>query len=325
MVNSATPLDDTVDITEEIDKDGDHSDEEAELDAKDVLRRRDFVEYSDNRKYCKMSGEIIGKGAFKKVYRALDAQKGREVAWSSVPLTHLDEHQRRSIIREVKVQKLLKHRHLLPLESAWINNDKEEVVLITPLGTPLVKFIERWSGNLRLMPVKRWAKQLLTALSYLHTHSPQVVHRDLKCDNILLAPTGDIWLSDYGMARFVGTGTQQGNMTTYVGTAAFMAPEMYDMGSYTEKVDIYAFGMTMIEIMTGKAPHSDCGCVPYRIMMKVTRGIQPKELDFIRDPQAKDFIKCCIVMYKRPDARELLLHPFLQTAASTDTKDLEGN
>jgi len=101
-----------------------------------------------------------------------------------------------------------------------------------------------------------------------------------------------------------------------LGTPEFMAPELYDE-SYNEKVDIYAFGMCMLEIFTKEIPYSECSN-PAQIYKRVISGIEPASLGRIRNGKATDFIRQCLGMTDedgtliRPSALELLSHPFLQ-------------
>lgn len=102
-----------------------------------------------------------------------------------------------------------------------------------------------------------------------------------------------------------------------LGTPEFMAPELYDE-SYDEKVDIYAFGMCMLEIFTKEVPYRECHN-PAQIYKKVTNGVPPASLARVKSRHAKEFIQLCLGTipdangeYRRPSAAELLQHPFLQ-------------
>lgn len=103
-----------------------------------------------------------------------------------------------------------------------------------------------------------------------------------------------------------------------------MAPELYDE-SYDQKVDIYAFGMCMLEIFTKEVPYGECSN-PAQIYKKVTKGIEPESLSRIRNDKARDFIRQCLGEpsedglkgFIRPSASELLRHPFLASGADDD-------
>lgn len=102
--------------------------------------------------------------------------------------------------------------------------------------------------------VKRWSRQILKGLVYLHSHQPPIIHRDIKCDNVFInGAHGEVKIGDMGTAEM-----KLGKKYTVIGTPEFMAPEMYDEKGYTEKVDIYAFGMCLLEMVTGEYPYGEC-------------------------------------------------------------------
>ena len=106
-----------------------------------------------------------------------------------------------------------------------------------------------------------------------------------------------------------------------LGTPEFMAPELYDE-SYDEKVDIYAFGMLLLEIITRDVPYHECAN-PAQIYKKVTQGIPPASLRRVKSEDAKNFILFCLGIGKdaseRPSASELLKHPFLEKKPDDET------
>ena len=106
--------------------------------------------------------------------------------------------------------------------------------------------------------VKSWCVQILDALRYLHNSEPAIIHRDLKCDNIFIdGPSGKITIGDLGLSTKYGstqlTAREEKGMSI-VGTPEFMAPELYEE-QYDEKVDIYAFGMCVLEMISKKYPY----------------------------------------------------------------------
>lgn len=114
--------------------------------------------------------------------------------------------------------------------------------------------------------IKRWSLQILEALNYLHTRDPPIIHRDLKCSNIFIdGKTSTILIGDLGLStRRIDT------QMSIAGTPEFMAPEIFASGVYDEKVDIYAFGMCVLELITKKIPYSECKTI-LDIYTKVTK------------------------------------------------------
>lgn len=120
--------------------------------------------------------------------------------------------------------------------------------------------------RVHLKAIKIWARQILDGLVYLHSHDPPVIHRDIKCDNIFVnGHLGQVKIGDLGLAAIL-KGSQSAH--SVIGTPEFMAPELYEE-DYNELVDIYSFGMCMLEMLTSEYPYSEC-CNPAQIYKKVT-------------------------------------------------------
>ncbi|KDO25295.1 TKL protein kinase [Saprolegnia parasitica CBS 223.65] len=118
------------------------------------------------------------------------------------------------------------------------------------------------------------------ALVYLHSFQPTVIHRDLKSKNVLLSETWEAKLSDFGISRVTSL---EESMTSNIGTIAWIAPEVLTGGRYTEKADIYSFGVLMAELDTLQVPYADLlgkasenGFSNARLAMMVSEGeLQP--------------------------------------------------
>jgi WNK lysine deficient protein kinase len=138
---------------------------------------------------------------------------------------------------------------------------------------------------------------------FLHTRSPPVIHRDLKCDNIFITgPTGSVKIGDLGLATLKNKSFAK----SVIGTPEFMAPEMYEE-HYDEAVDVYAYGLCMLEMATGEYPYSEC-TGPAQIYKKVVNGVKPNSLEKVESQDVKEIIEQCIQLKKedRPSIKELL-------------------
>lgn len=104
----------------------------------------------------------------------------------------------------------------------------------------------------RLKIVKGWCREILEGLNYLHSQKPSpIIHRDIKCENIFInTNTNEIRIGDLGLAIF----TRDSYAETLIGTPEFMAPEIFE-GKYSTGVDIYAFGMCVLEMATLETPY----------------------------------------------------------------------
>ncbi|XP_075483898.1 putative serine/threonine-protein kinase WNK10 isoform X1 [Primulina tabacum] len=276
----------------------------------------DVVEISPDRRYFQYN-EILGRGAFKNVYKGFDEIEGVEVAWSQVTIEDAlqsPEHLER-LYSEVHLLRTLKHENVIRSYASWVDDEKKTINLITELFTSgSLRQYRKKHKSVNIKAIKNWARQILRGLHYLHTHNPPVIHRDLKCDNIFVNGNhGQVKIGDLGLATIM----QQPTARSVIGTPEFMAPELYEE-EYNELVDIYSFGMCMLELITCEYPYSECKNQA-QIYKKVTSGIKPAALGTVKDPEVKDFIeKCLAPAPQRLSAAELLKGSFL---LSDDHKD----
>ncbi|ORX95084.1 kinase-like protein [Basidiobolus meristosporus CBS 931.73] len=262
------------------------------------------VEVGPKGRFTKLN-TILGKGAYKMVYKAIDREEGLEVAWNCFQLKsskseHLD------LSQEIEILKSVRHPNIIAFHDAWYKNP--EFVFITELMTSgtLREYIPKLDlPNIKV--VKRWSRQILKGLAYLHTHDPPIIHRDIKCDNIFInGAQGEVKIGDMGTAKM-----KLGKKYTIIGTPEFMAPEMYEEKGYSEKVDIYAFGMCLLEMITGEYPYSECKNAA-QVFKKVSQGIKPACLAKVQDPEILALIQNCLSDENdRYTAQEILDHPFL--------------
>ncbi|ERN13340.1 hypothetical protein AMTRI_Chr09g21650 [Amborella trichopoda] len=268
------------------------------------------VETDPTNRYIRYK-EVLGKGAFKTVYKAFDGIDGIEVAWNQVRIDDVlqspDDLER--LYSEVHILKSLKHENIMKFYNSWVDDEKRTVNMITELFTSgSLRLYRKKHKNVDLKAVKNWTRQILRGLHYLHSHDPPIIHRDLKCDNIFINGNhGEVKIGDLGLAAVM----QQPHARSVIGTPEFMAPELYEE-NYNELADIYSFGMCMLEMVTFECPYSECKNTA-QIYKKVTSGVKPASLAKVNDPQVKAFIeKCLVPASERLPAKELLKDPFLQ-------------
>ncbi|GMN31363.1 hypothetical protein TIFTF001_003231 [Ficus carica] len=256
--------------------------------------------------------EVLGRGAFKTVYKAFDEVEGIEVAWNQVNIEDLlqSPDQLERLYSEVHLLKSLKHENIIKFYNSWVDDTKKTINLITELFTSgSLRRYRKKHKSVDMKAIKNWARQILRGLHYLHSHNPRIIHRDLKCDNIFVnGNTGEVKIGDLGLAIVM----QQPTARSVIGTPEFMAPELYEE-EYNELVDIYSFGMCILEMVTCDYPYSECRN-PAQIFKKVTSGVKPASLAKVVDPEVKQFIeKCLVPAPMRLSAIKLLDDPFLAT------------
>uniref|UniRef100_A0A6M2EM16 non-specific serine/threonine protein kinase n=1 Tax=Populus davidiana TaxID=266767 RepID=A0A6M2EM16_9ROSI len=255
--------------------------------------------------------EVLGRGAMKTVYKAIDEFLGIEVAWNQAKLSRVlcspDDLQR--LYSEVHLLKILNHDSIIKFYASWIDVRGKTFNFITEMFTSgtLRQYRQKYT-RVNIRAIKKWARQILEGIEYLHGHDPPVIHRDLKCDNIFVnGHLGQVKIGDLGLAAIL-RGSQSAH--SVIGTPEFMAPELYEE-NYNELVDVYSFGMCVLEMLTAEYPYSEC-TNPAQIYKKVTSGKLPAVFYRIQDLEAQGFIgKCLETASKRLPAKELLLDPFL--------------
>lgn len=269
-----------------------------------------YVEIDPTGRYGRFD-EVLGKGATKTVYKAFDELNGTEVAWNQAKICNVlqspDVLQR--MYSEVHLLSSLHHESLIRFHTSWIDVENRTFNFITEMFTSgTLREYRKTYPRVDIRAIKSWARQILKGLVYLHGHDPPVIHRDIKCDNIFVnGHLGQVKIGDLGLAAVL-KGSQSAH--SVIGTPEFMAPELYEE-EYNELVDIYSFGMCVLEMLTSEYPYSEC-FNPAQIYKKVTSGKLPDAFHRIKDPEAKRFIGRCLEnVAKRSSAKELLLDPFL--------------
>uniref|UniRef100_A0A8C7WNS8 non-specific serine/threonine protein kinase n=1 Tax=Oryzias sinensis TaxID=183150 RepID=A0A8C7WNS8_9TELE len=254
----------------------------------------------------------IGRGSFKTVYKGLDTETTVEVAWCELQDRKLSKSERQRFKEEAGMLKGLQHPNIVRFYDSWEGpcKGKKCIVLITELMTSgtLKTYLKRFKV-MKIKVLRSWCRQILKGLHFLHTRAPPIIHRDLKCDNIFITgPTGSVKIGDLGLATLKRASFAK----SVIGTPEFMAPEMYEE-KYDESVDVYAFGMCMLEMATSEYPYSECQNAA-QIYRRVTSGVKPASFDKVAIPEVKEIIEGCIRTNKdeRYAIKTLLNHAFFQ-------------
>ena len=289
------------------------SDEESPVSEEEKEEETKFVEWDPTGRFGRTT-QLLGRGTYKNVYMAFDEEEGRDVAWNQVKVSGLPREEKQRLMTEVEILKSLDHKNIIKLYHSWIVTEKDEVsvnFITEACAQTLKKYAAKLKTNLDLRAVKSWSRQILRGLDYLHSQSPPIVHRDLKCDNIFVNQNqGEVKIGDLGLAAMLDNNRTK----SVIGTPEFMAPELYDE-DYDERVDIYSFGMCIIELVTHECPYRECRN-PAQIFKRVTEGVKPEALDKIIDADLRSFVlKCIAPINKRLTAKELMADPFLDKTA----------
>ena len=157
--------------------------------------------------------------------------------------------------REIEIMYKLDHPHIIKLYSHF--EDDEDFCLIMQIATKgqLYTIIKRLK-RLDQRTSAQYMREIISAIKYLHTRVPPIIHRDIKPENILLDQEGRCKLADFGWSNF-----DDGNKfrDTYCGTPEYLAPEMIMKSGHNESVDIWALGVLLFEMLTGRTPFNYTG------------------------------------------------------------------
>ncbi|KAJ1972580.1 hypothetical protein H4R35_004596 [Dimargaris xerosporica] len=263
--------------------------------------------------------EPVGYGSSAVVYKALHHPNQQVVAIKIIDLDAFERRQIDELRRETQVMSLSKHPNVLQVRAAFVENS--QLHLVTPYmsgGSCLDIMQAGFPKGMDELSIALILKQALQGLSYIH-HTGHI-HRDVKAGNLLIDHTGLVKLADFGVSSSL-TDTvgdeRQGERLTFVGTPCWMAPEVMEQKAYDAKADIWSFGITALELATGKAPLAK---FPALKVLMMTIAQPPPTLNLARaahkySKQLKDMIDYCLHKSpaQRPSADRLLQHPFFKS------------
>ena len=226
---------------------------------------QDYSEVSPNKRYIRFNERYSNTANIKASYRGFDTKNGIEVVWQKIYLSALGEAEQEPIMRSLIYLKDIQQKHIVEYLSIWMTEEPRTVNLITTYLDPLEKFVAKVK-TLRWRIIKKWCKQLLTGLQYLHSSSPVIVHRNLNLGNIFMnSGLGEIYLGGMWLSAVLAEGSEADNMSELIstycyqgrqpGSPAYKAPEVLANQPLTTKVDIYSFGMCLLVLLTREDPY----------------------------------------------------------------------
>ncbi|KAF0464858.1 MAP kinase kinase kinase wis4 [Gigaspora margarita] len=267
-------------------------------------------------------GKFIGGGTFGSVYLAVNLDTGDLMAVKEIRFhdpTSLNKLYKQ-VKDEMSVMEVLDHPNIVSYYGIEVHRDRVYIFMEYCSGGSLASQLEH--GRIESEKVVQfYAYQMLAGLVYLHKNN--IVHRDIKPDNILLDHTGIIKFVDFGAAkilaknqRTMGRTTTGGgtNVNSLTGTPMYMAPEVITGGEKGRKgsMDIWSLGCCVLEMATGRRPWSNLDN-EWAVMYHVVTGHPPLPDPSQLSELGIDFLKQCFTRSPqlRPSAEELLQHPWV--------------
>ncbi|KAG5050531.1 hypothetical protein JHK85_011634 [Glycine max] len=256
-------------------------------------------------------GEFLGGGSFGSVYEGI-SDDGFFFAVKEVSLLDQGTQGKQSVYQleqEIALLSQFEHDNIVQYYGTEMDQSKLYIFLELVTKGSLRSLYQKYT--LRDSQVSAYTRQILHGLKYLHDRN--VVHRDIKCANILVDASGSVKLADFGLAK----ATKLNDVKSMKGTAFWMAPEVVKGKNkgYGLPADMWSLGCTVLEMLTGQLPYRDLECM--QALFRIGKGERPPIPDSLsRD--AQDFILQCLQVNPndRPTAAQLLNHSFVQRPLS---------
>lgn len=242
--------------------------------------------------------KLIGKGGMAAVYQGFQPSMNRAVAIKVLaPQFSVDENFVRRFKNEAQMIAQLEHKHILPVYDFGDEDGILFIVMRHLEGGILEDLIV--PGGMELIEVYKYFSQVASALHYAHTKG--VVHRDLKPSNVLIDDQGDSYLMDFGIAKIIEGSEKLTGTGAVVGTPTYMAPEQCAGEEADSRMDVYALGVMLFEMLTGKPPFTAAN--PMAVMLRHVNDPAPAPSEF--RPGLNPAIDAVVLqaLAKKPDER----------------------
>lgn len=284
-------------------------------------------------KFIWVKGELIGKGTFGKVYLALNATTGEMMAVKQVevPQTASDRASARqrevidALHSEVETLKDLDHLNIVQYLGFEALDDVYNLFLEYVPGGSVGRVLHMY-GRFEEPIIRHLTYQILDGLSYLH--SCNILHRDLKADNLLIDLDGVCKISDFGISKKSRDIYANDAEMSMQGTIFWMAPEVIhnvvhnEKQGYSAKIDVWSLGCVLLEMFAGRRPWSTDEAIGAMYKLGTSRQAPPLPEDtkpFV-SAEGNNFLDLCFTIdgNKRPTAQELRKHNFCTLSPGFD-------
>eukprot|EP00210_Caulerpa_lentillifera_P006869 g6566.t1 len=274
-------------------------------------------------------GRLLAQGAFGRVFAGIDLSTGQPIAIKQVQVpsqpTRKDLEQLRECLDEIKTLEALRHTNIVRYLGSEHTRDGVHA-FIEYAGFGSIDFVLDHYGPLPETVIRRYVYQIVTAVEFMHRQG--YVHRDIKGANLLVMENGVVKLADFGASKmWIGYEQEMHYedcrpFKSTRGTPCFMAPEILLQERYGRGVDIWAIGCTVIEMATGLPPwaehQSNNNANANKIIFRIRSAYESPPFPRNLSTEGIHFLTKCFERNpeKRPSAKQLLEHPFLQNCAA---------
>nr|VZI48936.1 unnamed protein product [Spirometra erinaceieuropaei] len=252
---------------------------------------------------------VLGRGSFGVVYAGRELSREIKIAIKEIHCVKSKDYQ--PLMDEISLQSRLNHRNIVRYLGCAYENGVLKILMENVPGGSL-SFLLKKTGALKEETVAHYSSQILEGIKYLHAN--RIIHRDIKGDNVLVNMfRGELKIADFGASKcFFGMVTRA---ETFTGTMRYMAPELINgaLRGYGYPVDIWSFGCTVIEMLTGQLPYRELAD-PYAAVFRAGHDYAHPEIPEHLSDACKKFTLRCFTREPelRATATQLLCDPFLE-------------
>ncbi|XP_072546290.1 testis-specific serine/threonine-protein kinase 6-like [Salminus brasiliensis] len=259
----------------------------------------------------------IGEGSYSEVLLATSERYPNPVAIKIITfIGKSPKYNCKFLPRELSILRTVKHPHIVQVHE-MITRAGLQVIVMEPAATDLYRKIVEL-GHIPMDQAKMWFSQLLSAVAYLHQQD--IVHRDLKCENVLLTADGQVKLTDFGNGRFYNGLPELSE--TYCCTPKYTAPEVLLNEPYDpKKSDVWSLGVILYTMVTGSMPF-DC------FLTRSLPSLQRKAVKYPDEIPVEESCRSIIsymLQYKpatRPSVTDVAQHPWLQSGQECERGEM---